>query len=70
MLDDAVTAIAREGAGYGEVSVRLQKTLAFIGDKTMRPSASYHMLLALELYTIGMGLPKDLKVVQDAPTFN
>lgn len=73
MFDDAFTAIARDGAGHVEVSVRLQKalhSLASIGDKTMLEAASHHSQLALERSRIAMDVPADLTAVQDAASFN
>jgi uncharacterized membrane protein len=69
MFDDAFTAIARDGAGVVEVSVRLQKalrSLASIGDAEMRDAAEYHRRLALKRARIALDLEEDLAAVQDA----
>lgn len=69
MFDDAFTAIARDGAGIVEVSVRLQKTLrslALIGDTEMRDAAEYHGQLALKRAQIAMGVAEDIAAVQQA----
>src|SRR5690606_6627040 len=50
MFDDAFTAIARDGAGMVEVSVRLQKafgSLVSTGHPDIRDAALYHGQLAL-----------------------
>jgi uncharacterized membrane protein len=69
MFDDAFTAIARDGAGVVEVSVRLQKalrSLASTGDAEMRDAAEYHRRLALKRARIALDLEEDLAAVQDA----
>lgn len=73
MFEDAFTAIARDGAGHVEVSVRLQKALYSLtstGDKSMRDAASYNSRLALERSRIAMDVPEDLKAVRDAASFD
>ena len=72
MFDDAFTAIARDGAGMVEVSVRLQKSLhalASIGDAEMRDAAIDHARLALKRAQRALDLPEDLAVVRDAAKF-
>lgn len=72
MFDDAFTAIARDGAGVVEVSVRLQKalhSLASIGDAEMRDAAKYHGRLALERARMALNLAQDLAAVRDAARF-
>ena len=72
MFDDAFTAIARDGAGAVEVSVRLQKalqSLASRGDVAMRGAALHHARLALARAERSLELPEDLAVVRDAATF-
>ena len=69
MFDDAFTAIARDGAGVVEVSVRLQKalhSLASIGDAEMREAAEYHGQLALKRAHIALELAEDLAAVREA----
>jgi uncharacterized membrane protein len=73
MLDDAFTAIARDGAGQVEVSVRLQKALGSLaskGDERMREAARYHSELALERASDALDRPEDLMAVRDASSFN
>lgn len=72
MFDDAFTAIARDGAGVVEVSVRLQKALralASIGDLEMRDAAEYHGRLALKRTEIALDVAEDLSAVRDAAKF-
>ena len=69
MFDDAFTAIARDGAGVVEVSVRLQKTLnslASIDDAELRDAATHHAQLALKRSQIALDLEEDFAVVRDA----
>lgn len=73
MFDDAFTAIARDGAGKVEVSVRLQKalhSLASMGDESMREAASCHSGLALERSRVALDAPEDLTAVRNAARFN
>ena len=72
MFDDAFTAIARDGAGMVEVSVRLQKalqSLASMGNSEMRDAAEYHARLALGRAELALNMPEDLAAVQDAGMF-
>ena len=72
MFDDAFTAIARDGAGVVEVSVRLQKalhSLASIGDAEMRDAAEYHGQLALKRARIALDMAEDLAAVREAAMF-
>lgn len=72
MFDDAFTAIARDGAGTVEVSVRLQKalqSLASIDNAPMRIAARRHSVQALERARIAMELPADLAAVREAGRF-
>lgn len=72
MFDDAFTAIARDGAGTVEVSVRLQKafgTLASFNDSHMRDAALHHGQLALKRARVAMHISEDLKTVEDAACF-
>lgn len=69
MFDDAFTAIARDGAGTVEVTVRLQKalhSLASIGDAETRDAARYHRDLALERARKSLDMEEDLVAVRDA----
>ena len=69
MFDDAFTAIARDGAGVVEVSVRLQKTLrslASLGDDDIRDAAVYHGQLALKRSQIELKMAEDFMLVQAA----
>lgn len=69
LFDDAFTAIARDGAGVVEVSVRLQKalrSLASIGNAEMRDAAEYHAQLALKRASIALDVAEDLVAVQNA----
>lgn len=72
MFDDAFTAIARDGAGAVEVSVRLQKalgTLASIGHPEMRDAAIYHGRLALKRARNSLDTDEDLVMVRDAANY-
>ncbi|WP_244907696.1 DUF2254 domain-containing protein [Nitrosomonas aestuarii] len=69
MFDDAFTAIARDGAGVVEVSVRLQKalrSLALTGNAEIRDAANYHGHLALERSRKALDLKEDLAAVEAA----
>ncbi|MFT7052796.1 MAG: putative membrane protein [Psychromonas sp.] len=69
MFDDAFTAIARDGAGTVEVSVRLQKalrSLASLGNAQMRDAAEYHGSLALKRARVGLVMADDLTAVINA----
>ena len=72
MFDDAFTAIARDGAGVIEVSIRLQKallTLSQLGDDQMRAAALKHSRLALKRAEQALTLPEDFKLAQAAGQF-
>jgi len=67
MFDDAFSAIARDGAGVLEVSVRLQKalrSLALVGDAAMRDAAKHHGRLALARAEKALDLPEDVATVR------
>jgi len=69
MFDDAFTAIARDGAGVVEVSIRLQKalrTLKALGEPEVRDAAERHGKLALKRAQIAMSLEEDLEAVRNA----
>ena len=72
MFDDAFTAIARDGAGAVEVAARLQKalkTLASIGDESMRRSAKRHARRALARAEGALGLPEEVEIVRTLSEF-
>lgn len=69
MMDDAFTAIARDGAGVVEVAVRLQKamsSLESLGDQEMRSAAEHHGRLALKRSSLAMSVEEDLAVARAA----
>ncbi|WP_028869702.1 DUF2254 domain-containing protein [Psychromonas arctica] len=73
MFDDAFTAIARDGAGAIEVSVRLQKalnTLSAIGDTEMNEAALYHARLALKRARRALDVEEDIAIVEKAASFS
>jgi len=72
MFDDAFTAIARDGAGIIEVAGRLQKafkSLASIGDATMRDVAMHHARLALARAENVIELKEDIEVLRKLSKF-
>jgi uncharacterized membrane protein len=72
MFDDAFTAIARDGAGIIEVAGRLQKafkSLASIGDATMRDVAMHHARLALARAENVLELQEDIEVLRKLSKF-
>ncbi len=69
MLDDAFTAIGRDGATMVEVAIRLQKglrSLTQIGNVEMRQAALKHGRLALARAESALDLPEDLVAVREA----
>jgi len=67
MFDDAFTAIARDGAGTVEVGVRLQKalrSLASVGDDSMRLAAVRHAQAALARSEKALTLQHDVDVIR------
>jgi uncharacterized membrane protein len=69
MFDDAFTAIARDGAGLVEVSIRLQKafkSLATLGSTEIYKASTFHSQLALKRAERAMALAEDFALVQDA----
>lgn len=69
MLDDAFTAIARDGAGTLEVQVRLQKalrSLASIGNHELQDAARHHSRLAAKRAATALSLSEDVEVLQAA----
>jgi uncharacterized membrane protein len=72
MFDDAFTAIARDGAGVVEVSVRLQKalgSLALTEHPEMRDAALYHGRLALKRAGLALDIDEDLAIVREAANY-
>ncbi|PFG52699.1 putative membrane protein [Marinobacter sp. LV10R520-4] len=73
LFDDAFTAIARDGAGMVEVSIRLQKAfcaLAEAGDKAMAAAAKKHSRMALNRSKHAMSLSGDIDAVVRAAAFS
>ena len=73
MFDDAFTAIARDGAGFFEVSIRLQKALhalAETGDESMTAAACAHSRAALARSERAMSHPEDIAAVRKAAAFS
>ena len=73
MFDDAFTAIARDGAGLVEVSVRLQKalhSLASIDNMEMRNAAGQHAQLALKRARLALDMEEDFSIVEAAAKFS
>mgnify|MGYP003671667537 CR=1 FL=1 len=72
MFDDAFTAIARDGAGVVEVSLRLQKTLDSLvstGHAEMQDAALYHGRLALKRSSKALDIDEDLALVRNAASY-
>jgi len=72
MFDDAFTAIARDGAGSIEVSIRLLKalsSLATLGDSSMQDAAMRHARRALALAEKAPHLPEDLAALRELAGF-
>jgi len=73
MFDDAFTAIARDGAGTIEVSVRLQKalqSLGSMGNHEMRENAVHHSRLALVRAEAALALPEEIALVRKLAQFD
>ncbi len=69
LFDDAFTAIARDGAGMVEVSIRLQKALSALAetdDSAMVAAARKHSRMALARSERAMSLPEDIDAVRRA----
>ncbi|KPQ30002.1 MAG: putative membrane protein (DUF2254) [Marinobacter excellens HL-55] len=67
LFDDAFTAIARDGAGMVEVSIRLQKAfraLAETGDTQMAEAAKKHSRRALSHSEVALTLSDDIDLVR------
>ncbi|PHQ24176.1 hypothetical protein CLH62_14690 [Marinobacter guineae] len=72
LFDDAFTAIARDGAGMVEVSIRLQKALSALAetdDSAMVAAARKHSRMALARSERAMSLPEDIDAVRRAAGF-
>lgn len=72
LFDDAFTAIARDGAGMVEVSVRLQKALGMLaetGDAAMATAARKHSQRALARSERALSLQDDIEAVRKAAGF-
>lgn len=73
LFDDAFTAIARDGAGIVEVSIRLQKAfcaLAETGDNAMVAAAKKHSRMALARSERAMSLQEDIDAVRRTAAFS
>lgn len=72
MLDDAFTAIERDGCQAVEVALRLQKalsSLASLGDADMREAAVHHAQRAMALAENALALSEDIASVRAAAGF-
>lgn len=73
MFNDAFTAIARDGAGFVEVSIRLQKALCALaetGDNAMAAAARNHSRMALARSEYAMPLQDDIDAVRRTAEFS
>ncbi|WP_026305868.1 DUF2254 domain-containing protein [Thioalkalivibrio sp. ALMg9] len=73
LFDDAFTAIARDGAGFVEVSIRLQKAfraLAETDDHLMVAAAKRHSRMALARSERAMSFQDDIDAVRKAAAFS
>ncbi|WP_227663373.1 DUF2254 domain-containing protein [Marinobacter halophilus] len=73
MFDDAFTAIARDGAGIVEVSIRLQKAffaLAETGNQSLVAAAKKHSRMALARSEYAMSLQDDIDAVRKTAEFS
>lgn len=73
MLDDAFTAIARDGAGIIEVSIRLQKALEALAecdDAALAAAAKVHSRRALARSELAMSHQDDIAAVREAARFS
>lgn len=73
MLDDAFTAIARDGAGIIEVSIRLQKALSALAecnDPALAAAARGHSRRALARSELAMSHQDDITVLREAARFS
>ncbi len=71
LMDDAFTAISRDGAGIFEVGVRLQKTLqtlAKLGNPELRAAAIRHSRLALEQSDAALGTEEHRMIIHKLAT--
>ncbi|KPP97642.1 DUF2254 domain-containing protein [Marinobacter sp. HL-58] len=73
LFDDAFTAIARDGAGMVEVSIRLQKALRALAetdDDAMTAAARKHSRMALARSEHSMSLQEDINAVRRNAEFS
>jgi uncharacterized membrane protein len=73
LFDDAFTAIARDGAGMIEVSIRLQKALHALADtdnRAMIAAANTHSRRALAGSECALSHPDDIDAVRRAAAFS
>lgn len=73
LFDDAFTAIARDGAGIVEVSIRLQKALCVLADtddNEMVTAAKRHSRMALDRSERAMSLQFDIEAVRKTAAFS
>ncbi|WP_026333253.1 DUF2254 domain-containing protein [Thioalkalivibrio sp. ALM2T] len=73
LFDDAFTALARDGAGFVEVAIRLQKAfraLAETDDQAMVAVAKRHSRMALARSEQAMSLQDDIEAVRRAAAFS
>ena len=73
LFDDAFTAIARDGAGIVEVSIRLQKALLALSetdDAAMVAAAKKHSRMALARSECAMSLQDDIDAVRRTAAFS
>ncbi|WP_255349315.1 MULTISPECIES: DUF2254 family protein [unclassified Thioalkalivibrio] len=73
LFDDACTALARDGAGFVEVAIRLQKAfcaLAETDDQAMIAVARRHPRMALARSEHAMSLQDDIEAVRRAAAFS
>lgn len=73
LFDDAFTAIARDGAGIVEVSIRLQKAfsaLAESNDKAVVAAATKHSRMALARSEHAMSNQNDIEMARRAASFS
>ena len=73
MLDDAFTAIARDGAAIIEVSIRLQKALAALvecNDAALTTAAKVHSRRALARSELAMSHQDDIAAVREVARFS
>lgn len=68
LLDDAFTAISRDGAAMFEVGSRIQKSLATLkhmGDESLSKAATRHSKLALEQAELSLATESHKKIIRE-----